>query len=86
MPIGVVSDPSLGRTYVANAESGTITIIATDYPLSFHATGLPAGSTWAVTVPSIAGNESNVTRGASGTIAFSVPTGQLAYSVTPPAG
>ncbi len=86
VPIGVVSDPSLGRTYVANAESGTITIIATDYPLSFHATGLPAGSTWAVTVPSIAGNESNVTRGASGTIAFSVPTGQLAYSVTPPAG
>ncbi len=79
-PRGVAFDSSNGYLYVANYNSGTISIIATTtgsatYPVTFTESGLPNGTTWAVTFNGT--TESSTTNA----ITFSRPNGTYSYTI-----
>jgi YVTN family beta-propeller protein len=57
-PEGVLYDPSNGLLYVANDHSGSVSILgevgnATTYEVTFQESGLPAGTSWQVTIASL---------------------------------
>ena len=84
-PTDAAFDSLSGAVFTSNQEQGTVSIL-TPINVVFRTTGLPIGSNWSVTIGSPAWTQSNVTVGRTGVIAFSVPTGPLTFSVTPPPG
>jgi YVTN family beta-propeller protein len=49
-PIGIAYDSANNNIYVANSDSGTISILPQIYRLTVHETGLPPGTNWSATV------------------------------------
>ena len=81
-PSGVSFDSGNGYVYVANAVSGSISIIATakelaKYPVTFTESGLPSGTTWYVNLSN--GQSFSSTTSA---ISFSEPNGSYSYTVS----
>ncbi len=49
-PIGIAYDPVNHNLYVANGDSGTVSVLPQIYRLTVHESGLPAGTNWSATV------------------------------------
>ena len=83
-PDAVAYDPSNDYVYVANYNSGTISIISTSsassnkYAVTFTETGLPSGTTWYVNLSN--GVDSGAITGTSYT--FSLTNGTYPYTVS----
>ncbi len=77
---GWVATPSSGSVEFAGSNR-TVAIAFSEplYTLAFAATGLPAETTWTVTVGT--SPRSNTTVGSEGTIAFSLPDGTYGYTL-----
>ena len=79
-PEGVVYDSGNGYLYVTNSGSGSVSIItnrpgASTYPATFSESGLPAGTSWSIT---LAGQTLSST---TGTITFNEPNGSYPFTV-----
>jgi len=74
-PDGIAYDAGNGYVYVANAGSYDVSVFSTITPplVSFTETGLPAGTSWTVTLD---GSSNSST---STTIAFAAPNGSYSY-------
>lgn len=84
-PIGVTYGDFNHELYVADSATGNVSLLLPLYSMSFHESGLPAGTPWAVTLnnQSVGSNDSNVSfTGADGPYHYSVqPVGN--YSASP---
>ncbi len=49
-PIGIAYDPVNHNLYVANGDSGTVSVLPQIYRLTVHESGLPSGTNWSATV------------------------------------
>jgi YVTN family beta-propeller protein len=78
-PLGVAYDPVSAQVYVCNLYQGTLSIIsfvpAPTYAVTFAESGLPAGTSWSVTLDGILESSTN------GSIAFTIHNGTYAYSI-----
>ncbi len=77
---GWVATPASGSVeFVGDNRTVAIAFSEPLYTLAFAATGLPAGTTWTVTVGTA--QRGNTTVGSEGTIAFSLPDGTYEYTL-----
>lgn len=83
-PVGVAFDITNGYEYVANANSSTVSVLGTPtvppYAVTFTELGLPAGTSWTVSLAS------TPMTSALTSISFSEPNGTYPYTATPIAG
>ncbi len=73
-------DAGNGFTYVTDSKSASVSVLGPTYSVTFNESGLPASSTWSVTL----GDSSLASTTTS--VAFSELPGVYAYTVAPPAG
>jgi YVTN family beta-propeller protein len=85
-PHAIGYDPADARVFVSTKFQGTVSVVGTPaaappkYPVTATETGLPTGTTWAVTLN---GTENSST---SSSIGFSEPNGTYPYTVAPVPG
>lgn len=80
-PAQVAVDPTTGKVYVTNTWSGSVSAITSaargcvTYPVNFNETGLPAGTTWSISL------NGSILSGTGTTLTTPGPNGSYAYSV-----
>jgi YVTN family beta-propeller protein len=83
-PDGIAYNGVNGYEYVANGHSSNVSVIGTPspppYAVTFSASGLPATTTWSVTLAGTPGSAMNAS------ITFPEPNGTYPYTVSPIAG
>ncbi len=81
-PLGIAFDGDQGMMYVANSKSDSVSVIAQTYTVGFPETGLPASTTWNVTVSgSLVVNGSATVSTSGSLISFSLPNGSYTYVI-----
>jgi YVTN family beta-propeller protein len=75
--LGAAYDPTNGELFVTDEYDTAVSILAPSavYPVAFTETGLPAGTSWSVTVGGVA------TATTTSTVAFTEPNGTFNYTV-----
>jgi YVTN family beta-propeller protein len=83
-PSNLAYDASSGNVYVTNTFTSNVSVIPTPpaalYSMTFHASGLAAGTVWAVTVDGVRATSS------SATIRFAESNGTHAFTIAPVPG
>ena len=81
-PDGLVSVGGEGQVFVANAASDSVSILARVYPITFTETGLPAGTSWTVSLVGADTPPGGVLRSStSRVVRYEEPNGSYYYTV-----